>query len=166
MAFSLVPKNTKFDSLLVQGGDIAAQTAQAMHRMLAGYPFRTIADGGAELAMGSDWPVSPADPWLAIHVTVNRWAPPPPGVELPPLPDGAQPPTLDAEHQSLSLEQALGAYTNGSSELVLGRPSRMRVGERADLAVATADPFELPAAAIVTVQTALTVVGGEVVFER
>lgn len=135
-------------------------------RMLAGYPFRTIADGGAALAMGSDWPVSPADPWLAIHVTVNRWAPPPPGVELPPLPDGAQPPTLDAEHQSLSLEQALGAYTNGSSELVLGRPSRMRVGERADLAVATADPFELPAAAIVTVQTALTVVGGEVVFER
>ena len=38
MAFSLVPKNTKFDSLLVQGGDIAAQTANAMQRMLAGYP--------------------------------------------------------------------------------------------------------------------------------
>ena len=35
----------------------------------------TMADGGAELAMGSDWPVSPADPWLAIHVAVNRWAP-------------------------------------------------------------------------------------------
>lgn len=38
MAFSLVPKNTKFDSLLVQGGDIAAETAVAMQRMLAGYP--------------------------------------------------------------------------------------------------------------------------------
>jgi predicted phosphate transport protein (TIGR00153 family) len=38
MAFSLVPKNTKFDSLLVQGGDIAAQTAGAMQRMLGGYP--------------------------------------------------------------------------------------------------------------------------------
>lgn len=38
MAFSLVPKNTKFDSLLVQGGDIAAQTAAAMQRMLGGYP--------------------------------------------------------------------------------------------------------------------------------
>ncbi len=38
MAFSLVPKNTKFDSLLVQGGDIAAQTASAMQRMLGGYP--------------------------------------------------------------------------------------------------------------------------------
>ena len=38
MAFSLVPKNTKFDSLLVQGGDIAAQTASAMQTMLGGYP--------------------------------------------------------------------------------------------------------------------------------
>jgi predicted phosphate transport protein (TIGR00153 family) len=38
MAFSLVPKNTKFDTLLVQGGDIAAETAKAMQRMLVGYP--------------------------------------------------------------------------------------------------------------------------------
>ncbi|MCP2370868.1 hypothetical protein BJ978_001544 [Agromyces terreus] len=135
-------------------------------RMLSGYPFRTMADGGAELAMGSDWPVSPADPWLAIHVVVNRWAPLPPGVEAPPLPAGVEPPTLDAEHQSLSLEQALAAYTSGSSSLVLGRPGRIRVGERADLAIATADPFALPAAALVSVQTAVTIVGGEVVFER
>ncbi|MCW2923219.1 MAG: hypothetical protein JWM98_623 [Thermoleophilia bacterium] len=38
MAFSLVPKNTKFDDLLVQGGDVAAKTAGAMQRMLGGYP--------------------------------------------------------------------------------------------------------------------------------
>jgi predicted amidohydrolase YtcJ len=135
-------------------------------RMLRGYPFRTMAESGAELAMGSDWPVSPAEPWLAVHVTVNRWAPPPPGVELPPLPAGAQPPTLDAENQTLTLEQAIGAYTNGSSELVLGRPGRVRVGERADLVVATGDPFELPAEAIASLQTAITIVGGEVVYYR
>lgn len=135
-------------------------------RMLQGYPFRTMADGGADLAMGSDWPVSPADPWLAIHVVVNRWAPLPPGIEAPPLPPGATPPTLDAEHQSLTLTQALSAYTTGSTELVLGRPGRIRVGERADIAVATADPFALPSAAIVSLQTAVTVVAGEVVFER
>ncbi|SFR83411.1 hypothetical protein SAMN05428970_2798 [Agromyces sp. CF514] len=135
-------------------------------RMLGGYPFRTMVDGGAELAMGSDWPVSPADPWLAIHVVVNRWAPLPPGVEVPPLPAGAMPPTLDAEHQSLSLQQAFAAYTSGSSSLVLGRAGRIRVGERADLAVATADPFDLPVGELASVQTAVTVVGGGVVFER
>lgn len=135
-------------------------------RMLQGYPFRTMADSGADLAMGSDWPVSPADPWLAIHVAVNRWAPSPPGVDAPPLPAGTAPPALDAEHQSLSLTQALGAYTNGSAELVLGRSGRIRVGERADLAVATRDPFALPPEELVSLQTALTMVRGEVVFER
>jgi len=135
-------------------------------RVQHGYPFRTMADAGAALAMGSDWPVSPAEPWLAIHVTVNRWAPLPPGVEAPPLPEGVPIPTLDAERQALTLQQALAAYTNGSTELVLGRPGRVRVGERADLAVATANPFALPSAAIVSVQTAVTVVNGEVAFER
>ncbi|WP_157007460.1 amidohydrolase [Agromyces laixinhei] len=132
-------------------------------RMLQGYPFRTIAEGGADLAMGSDWPVSPADPWLAIHVVVNRWAPPPPGAPVPSLPDGAEPPNLDAEHQALTLDQALGAYTSGSSELVLGRSGRVRIGERADLAVATGDPFELAAHEIASLRTAVTVVGGVVV---
>ena len=135
-------------------------------RMLQGYPFRTMADGGADLAMGSDWPVSPADPWLAIHVTVNRWAPLPPGVDAPPVPSGATPPTLEAERQSLTLTQALSAYTNGSAELVLGRPGRIRVGERADLAVADRNPFDMPREALASLQTAVTVVAGEVVFER
>lgn len=135
-------------------------------RMLHGYPFRAIADGGADLAMGSDWPVSPADPWLAIHVTVNRWAPPPPRVELPPLPAGAMPPTLDAENQALTLTQALSAYTSGSTDLVLGHPGRIRVGERADIAVSTGDPFSLPPAELMSLQTAVTLVAGKVVFER
>ncbi len=36
--FSLVPKNTKFDSLLVSAGDIAVQTATTLQRMINGYP--------------------------------------------------------------------------------------------------------------------------------
>lgn len=134
-------------------------------RVEHGYPFRSLADGGADLAMGSDWPVSPAQPWLAIHVAVNRWAPPPPGVDVRPLPAGVLPPSLDAERQSLTLQQALSAYTDGSAQLVLARPGRVRVGERADLAVATADPFELPQEVLVSVSTAVTIVAGKVVFE-
>ncbi len=136
-----------------------------VERVEHGYPFRSLADGGADLAMGSDWPVSPAQPWLAIHVAVNRWAPPMPGAEVPRRPTGVLPPSLDAEHQSLTLRQALSAYTDGSARLVLGRPGRIRVGERADLAVATVDPFDLPQDALVSVSTAVTVVSGEVVYE-
>lgn len=122
-------------------------------RMRAGYPFRSIADSGADLAMGSDWPVSPADPWLAIHVAVNRSLPSVDGEPVEPLGAG----------QSLTLTEALRAYTSGSAELVLGGGGLLRVGARADVVVSTADPFALPAEALIGVRTAVTVVGGRVV---
>lgn len=121
-------------------------------RMRAGYPFRALLDSGADLAMGSDWPVSPAEPWLAIHVAVNRSLPGPAGPSAP----------LDAA-QALTLTEALAAYTSGSADLVLGGGGRIRVGARADVVVATADPFELPAAALIGVGTAVTIVAGEIV---
>ena len=124
-------------------------------RMRRGYPFRTLADGGADLAMGSDWPVSPADPWAAIHVAVNRSFPLIPGAELP----------LDAA-QALTLTEALAAYTSGSSSLVLGVPGRVRIGERADLVVSTENPFDVPADRLYQLAASATVVAGELVYER
>lgn len=125
-------------------------------RMRAGYPFRAIADSGAAIAMGSDWPVSPADPWLAIHVAVNRTLP---------GPDGTPSEPLDAT-QRLTLTEALAAYTSGSAELVLGGGGMLRVGARADIAVSTVDPFAIPTEALISVGTAVTVVGGAVVHTR
>ena len=124
-------------------------------RMRRGYPFRTLADGGADLAMGSDWPVSPADPWAAIHVAVNRSFPLIPGAESP----------LDAS-QALTLTEALAAYTSGSSSLVLGVPGRVRIGERADLVVSTENPFDVQADRLYQLAAAATVVAGELVYQR
>lgn len=119
------------------------------------YPFRALAAAGTRLAMGSDWPVSTPDPWQAIHVAVNRWHPE----------DGADGPLLPG--QALSLQAALAAYTSGSAWLNRhddgGRIAR---GAPADLAVLTADPFNLPAAELHTVSTELTMVAGEPVFQR
>lgn len=125
-------------------------------RMRAGYPFRSIADSGAALAMGSDWPVSPADPWLSIHVAVNRALP---------GPDGTPGEPLDAA-QRLTLAEALAAYTSGAAELVLGSGGMLRVGARADIVVSTVDPFAIPAEALIGVGTAVTIVAGEVVHSR
>ncbi|MDQ1513062.1 MAG: hypothetical protein QOC59_904, partial [Microbacteriaceae bacterium] len=36
------------------------------------YPFRALLDAGATLAFGSDAPVAPLDPWLAIRAAVQR----------------------------------------------------------------------------------------------
>lgn len=138
-------------------------------RMRAGYPFRAILDSGADLAMGSDWPVSPADPWLAIHVAVNRSLPIPPSSAAAPAndPEAGDPEPLNVldAGQALSLTEAFSAYTSGSASLVLGTSGRLRVGERADIAVSTIDPFEVPGERLIEVATAKTVVAGEVVFE-
>ncbi|MBC7644046.1 MAG: DUF47 family protein, partial [Thermoleophilia bacterium] len=39
--FSLVPKNTTFDTLLISAGDIAVETAKALQTMINGYPSTT-----------------------------------------------------------------------------------------------------------------------------
>ena len=40
------------------------------------YPFGSLARSGAQLCMGSDWPVSSPDPLWQMHVAVNRTVPP------------------------------------------------------------------------------------------
>lgn len=95
------------------------------------YPFGSLDRAGVKLVAGSDWPVSSANPMLAIHVAVNRVAP---GTDNPPLGE---------EREKLSLATALTAYTAGTA-FINGRDTstgRIEVGYLADLAVLDRDPF-------------------------
>jgi predicted amidohydrolase YtcJ len=85
--------------------------------------------------MGSDWPVSSADPMAAIHVAVNRIrAGAPPGT-----------PALGAD-QTLPLAAALRAYTAGSAAVnhLDGRSGTIAPGYDADLVLLDRNPFEHP----------------------
>jgi predicted amidohydrolase YtcJ len=75
------------------------------------FPFGALQRAGAALAMGSDWPVSSADPLWGIYTAVTRTAPPsdPHGV----IPSSYHHP-MNPEHR-LSLEQAIDAYTAGAA---------------------------------------------------
>ena len=120
------------------------------------YPFGAIAAAGGRLALGSDWPVSSPDPWQAVHVAVTRTSPEEPEAD-PLLPE-----------QALTLGQALVAGTAGSARatgLDTGPAPRGRLdpGAVADLVVASADPFTLPAAQLGTVRSEVVVVNGRVV---
>lgn len=116
------------------------------------YPFRSLWSAGAELAMGSDWPVSTPDPWQAIHVAVNRNSPDTP--DLPPLNPG----------EALPLETALAAYTSGSARLNrLDDGGTIAAGTLADLVVLDRNPFELAPEDLHTVSADLTLVGGQAV---
>lgn len=108
---------------------------------------------GAVLALGSDWPVVPFDPFLALHVAVTRQA------------DDGHP--RDGWHPSerLPLAVALAAFGWGSAYAARAehRRGRIEVGFDADLAVIDRDLLaEGPSAILGTAVTA-TLVGGRIV---
>lgn len=120
------------------------------------YPFGALERAGAQLAAGSDWSVSSADPLDGIHVAVNRQSPG--AVDMPPL---------DAS-QALSLATALAAYTAGSARVNHqdDTTGHLVPGRYADLAVLDRDPFDGPATAISEATVSHTYVQGECVFRR
>ncbi|MET0991716.1 MAG: amidohydrolase [Lacisediminihabitans sp.] len=114
------------------------------------YPFGSFERAGADLAMGSDWPVSTYDPWHAIHVAVNRRAP---GSDAPALNPG----------EEITLTSALTAYTAGSHRLLgFSRSGMLAVGADADLCIADRDPFAAPAEQIYLTRTRLTMLAGQI----
>jgi predicted amidohydrolase YtcJ len=107
------------------------------------FAFRWMIDDGVELALGSDAPVSPLDPWLAIAAAVHRSAD-----ERPPW---------HAE-QALTPREALAASVDGRGSVHAGMP--------ADLVLLDADPLAehddtaAAAEALRTMPVALTMVSG------
>ena len=89
------------------------------------YVFRSLADAGARLAGGSDWPVTTGNPLLEIEVAVNRVAP------------TARDATPFVPRQRLTLDEALAAFTIGTAYVnrLDGETGTLEVGKRADLVI-------------------------------
>jgi predicted amidohydrolase YtcJ len=120
------------------------------------YPFGDLLRAGAVLAAGSDWSVSTPNPLAAIHVAVNRMAPP-----------GYEEGEYDAflPEQSIDLGTSLTAYTAGSAFVNhLDDTGRVEVGKLADLVVLDRDPFAGPASQIGATRVLQTFVEGERVY--
>jgi predicted amidohydrolase YtcJ len=86
------------------------------------YPFAALADSGARLAMGSDWPVSTANPLAQIEVGITRVDPE----------DRTAEPFLAS--QRIDLKRAVEAFTAGSAYVNHDdEAGSLTVGSRADL---------------------------------
>lgn len=119
------------------------------------YPFRSLVESGARLAMGSDWPVSSANPLQQIEVGMTR-------VDI----DDRDGEPLLAD-QAISLQTAVTAFTAGSA-FVNDDPlgGHLQVGARADLTVIGADITAFRDGwGLGDVPIVMTVVGGHVVHE-
>jgi len=83
------------------------------------FPLRWMLDDGVDVVLGSDAPVSPLDPWLAIAAAVHRAF------------DGDEP---WEPQQSITAREALAASTDGRGTIAVGHP--------ADLVLLDVDPLE------------------------
>ncbi|HEY0994376.1 MAG TPA: amidohydrolase [Gemmatimonadaceae bacterium] len=120
------------------------------------YAFRSLLDAGARLAFGSDWFVAPPTPLEGIYAAVTRA-------------------TLDGKRpggwvpaQKITVEEALRAYTAGGAyaEFAEGEKGVLRTGMLADFVMLDRDITRVPAVEVREARVLLTVVGGQVVFER
>jgi predicted amidohydrolase YtcJ len=125
-------------------------------RIKTTYAFRSLLDAGATLAFGSDWTVAPIDPILGIDAAVTRRTI-----------DGANPEGWMPQER-ISLEETLHAYTDGGARagFMEGKVGRIAPGLLADLVVVSRNLFDTDAKSLVDARVEMTVVGGQVVYER
>ena len=106
------------------------------------FPLRSLLAAGATLALGSDAPVAPLEPWTAMSAATTRARQ-----------DGREP---WHPEQALTRQESLTASTRGRG--------RIRVGDPADLAVLDADPLAVSDTVFAAMPVAATLVGGRFTF--
>jgi len=120
------------------------------------YPFRTFLDNGVRMCFGSDWTVGPLSPILGIYAAVTRRTT-----------DGANPNGWFPE-QKITVKEAIAAYTINCAYAVFEENDKgsIAAGKMADLVVLTEDILSIDPAKIETVDVAMTVVGGTIVYTK
>ncbi len=119
-----------------------------------GIPWHDIVATGATLAMGSDWPVEPINPFPIIQTGLTRQSP-----------DG-QPAGGFFPKQALTLDQMLAGYTRNAAyaEFMEDRVGSIERGKLADIIVLSQDLYKTPPTSVGKTTVLLTVVGGKIVW--
>jgi predicted amidohydrolase YtcJ len=117
------------------------------------YPFRALAERGALVTAGSDYPFTPLDPFPAIEVGMTRRDP-----------ENAESKPMNPD-QALALEDLLAAYTIHAAHQLYQEDvtGSIEVGKRADLVVLDRNLFDTPPDEIGDTRVLLTLLEGEVV---
>jgi predicted amidohydrolase YtcJ len=120
-------------------------------------PAGFLAEAGARIAYGSDWPVDPLNEWFALKVGVTRMNSPTAGADYV---------ARLGEDKGLTRQQVLRAITmNSSYELHQDAATgSLEVGKMGDLIVLDRNVLAIPAEQIADTKVTQTVVGGRIVY--
>lgn len=109
-------------------------------------PIRTLMRPGLLIAGGSDSTVTPLGPLIGVHAAVNHSNP----------------------AERVGVQQALELYTTNAARIAFEEAHKgsLEVGKLGDLVVLGADPFHVPPQKIIDIPVEMTVLGGQIVYQR
>ena len=119
------------------------------------YPFRSLGDAGARLALSSDWGVSTLNPFPIIETAITRR----------PQGDRTTPAFLPEERMD-RIEAVRGYTQNAAAAAWRPETGTLGQGQRADFILLDRDIFTAPAEEIGETQVLLTAVDGQIVHMR
>ncbi len=130
-----------------------AESRLGPKRAAHSYAWAELLKHGVVLAFGTDYPVEPVTPFRGLYAAVTRQSENGKKSYYP--------------EQKISIEQAIAAYTTGSSfaEFAEKQKGKLEPGMLADLIVLDRDITSVPAAKILETEVLRTVVGGRTVYE-
>ena len=131
-----------------------AESRMGPERIKHAYIWRTLLDLGVVIATGTDYSVSPYNPFYTLHAAVTRQDRDnnPPGGWFP--------------KQAMTREEALRAATMGGAYVMFAEDilGSIEVGKLADFVVIPVDYMTIPAEDIWKIEPEMTVIGGEIVY--
>jgi predicted amidohydrolase YtcJ len=125
-------------------------------RIKTTYAFRSLMDSGAVVAFGSDWPVAPLVPLTGIYAAVTRRTI-----------DGKNPDGWIPQ-EKVTVAQAVRAYTYDAAYAEGEETLKGSIQPRqlADIIVLSGDIFHINPVEIENVKVDLTLLGGEIIYDR
>jgi predicted amidohydrolase YtcJ len=125
-------------------------------RCASAYAWKSLQDAGATLAFGSDAPVEALNPWLSVHAAVTRQRP------------GNIPLAGWYPEQRIDISSALRGFSVGAAAAAgaAREQGTLLPGMLADLAILSSDPFKINPSDLHAVTSELTMIEGQVVWEK
>jgi predicted amidohydrolase YtcJ len=124
-------------------------------RLAGAYAWQSLLKSGAIICGGSDAPVERGEPMIEFYAAVAR--------------KSIKGESAEGWHpeQAVSREQALKMLTMAPAYAAFEEQDKgsIEVGKLADLTILTKDIMKIPAPEILTTTCAMTIIGGEIVFE-